>query len=241
MDSPGLIDPDTERAVRRFVARLSGRYDLNGVILFGNRARRTCLRDSNADVAVLLRGSRGRFVSTKPATADVAQDVLPETDIRVQPLPMWEDEQEYPHSVDWSARISLRLSRRFGPVRQTGVDLTSYQIQQAHMVSPMKGENTRIPTKGDARWGIDKVQLQQGLSMAAFMEAPRNRGEMPRRAGRFALADGICPSGMRQLAPLHLRTQGAALLAVLEVPGADHGDVRHDLRGDQAPPRPQCC
>jgi hypothetical protein len=47
---------------------------------------------------VLLRGPHQRFVATKLAMADVAFDVLLETGIRIQPLPVWQDEWEHPET-----------------------------------------------------------------------------------------------------------------------------------------------
>ena len=84
------LDPDTEHAVRAFLQKAAGRYDVTGAILFGSRARRGHRPDSDADVAVLLRGKPGKFVATKLAMADLACDVLLETGIRIQPLPIWE-------------------------------------------------------------------------------------------------------------------------------------------------------
>lgn len=90
------IDPETARAVRRFIDRISGEYDLAGVILFGSRARGSYRADSDADVAVLLRGEPQRFLPTKLAMADAAFDVLLETGINISPLPVWLDEWEHP-------------------------------------------------------------------------------------------------------------------------------------------------
>jgi len=47
-------------------------------------------------VAVLLRGRPGRFAATKLALADLAYDVLLETGIRMQPLPIREEEWVHP-------------------------------------------------------------------------------------------------------------------------------------------------
>ena len=47
---------------------------------------------------MLLRGCRGAFVDTKLAMADIAYDVLLETGVHIQPLPIWEDEWEHPES-----------------------------------------------------------------------------------------------------------------------------------------------
>lgn len=90
------IDPDTERAARAFVAKVASQYDLAGAILFGSRARRNHRPDSDADIAVLLHGQRGKFLDTKLALADIAYDVLLETGVLIQPLPVWEDEWEHP-------------------------------------------------------------------------------------------------------------------------------------------------
>jgi uncharacterized protein len=81
-----------------FMERIAGQYEMAGAILFGSRARGTHRPDSDADVAVLLRGEHQRFLPTKLAMADVAFDVLLETGIRIQPLPVWEDEWEHPES-----------------------------------------------------------------------------------------------------------------------------------------------
>lgn len=91
-----VIDNDTERAVRAFVGKAAHEYELAGAILFGSRTTRHYRPDSDADVAVLLHGRRGRFLDTKLALADIAYDVLLETGVLIQPLPIWEDEWEHP-------------------------------------------------------------------------------------------------------------------------------------------------
>lgn len=90
------MDPGTERAVRAFIVKVASHYDLAGAILFGSRARKFYRPDSDADVAVLLRGRPGKFVATKLAMADLAYEVLLETGIRIQPLPIWQEEWEHP-------------------------------------------------------------------------------------------------------------------------------------------------
>ena len=107
MEGPNLeeghvmqLDAATERALRLFLERISANYDMAGAILFGSRARKTHRPDSDADVAILLRGAHQRFLSTKLAMADIAFDVLLETGIDVSPLPVWLDEWEHPET--WS-------------------------------------------------------------------------------------------------------------------------------------------
>lgn len=92
------IDHDTEVTVRRFLSGIAGRYDLAGAIVFGSRARGTNRPDSDADVAVLLRGEHQRFLSVKLDMADVAFDVMLDTGILISPLPVWLDEWDHPEN-----------------------------------------------------------------------------------------------------------------------------------------------
>ena len=92
------IDMATANAARAFIAKVASQYDLAGAILFGSRARKSHRPDSDADVAVLLHGHPGKFISTKLAMADLAYDVLLDTGIRIQPLPIWEEEWAHPES-----------------------------------------------------------------------------------------------------------------------------------------------
>lgn len=94
------LDPATETAVRRFLSLISPRYALAGAIVFGSRARGTHRPDSDADVAVLLRGEPLRFLPTKLAMSDAAYDVLLETGINISPLPIWQDEWAHPDRYD---------------------------------------------------------------------------------------------------------------------------------------------
>ena len=98
MKSATDIDVETANATRAFIKMVAGRYDYACAILFGSRARRSHRPESDADVAVLLHGSPGKFVATKLAMADLAYDILLETGIRIQPLPIWEDEWEHPEA-----------------------------------------------------------------------------------------------------------------------------------------------
>ena len=50
------INRETEQAVRRFLALIANRYDIAGALIYGSRARGTHDPDSDADVAVLLKG-----------------------------------------------------------------------------------------------------------------------------------------------------------------------------------------
>ena len=108
------MDTPTARATQLFKARIQREYDAAQFILFGSRARRTQYPESDADVAVILRGMPTRFLPTKLAMADVAFDVLLETGILVQPLPIWEDEWNHPD--DYSNPKLLRDIARDGEI-----------------------------------------------------------------------------------------------------------------------------
>ena len=90
------IDSDTRRAVDLFVQGVAGHWDTVGAFLFGSRARKTHRADSDADVAVILRGAPGAFMPAMRIMDDIAFDVLLTTGIRVQPLPIWEQEWRRP-------------------------------------------------------------------------------------------------------------------------------------------------
>ncbi|MDE2514459.1 MAG: nucleotidyltransferase domain-containing protein [Rhodospirillales bacterium] len=84
------------RAIAAFLNRLRGTYDVSGSILFGSRARGEHRADSDLDLAVLLRGQRGDLVEAKLDMAGLAFDVLLETGILVQALPLWEEDLAHP-------------------------------------------------------------------------------------------------------------------------------------------------
>ena len=88
MNNPGLTKTSTD-AIRQFLALITARYPVTGAYLFGSRARGANRPDSNADLAILLQGPPGQFLDTKLALADIAYDVLLETEIRIQALPTW--------------------------------------------------------------------------------------------------------------------------------------------------------
>jgi predicted nucleotidyltransferase len=83
-------------AARRFAQRVALAYPMQQAILFGSRARGDAHEESDADVAIILKGQVGHFVHTKMAMDDIAYDILLDTGIRVQPLPVWESEWRQP-------------------------------------------------------------------------------------------------------------------------------------------------
>ncbi|WP_407635637.1 nucleotidyltransferase domain-containing protein [Lamprocystis purpurea] len=97
------------------LAQVATRYAVSGAYLFGSRARGDCRVDSDADVAILLRGQPGDFLDTKLDLADIAYDVLLETGIRIQPLPVWD--------LEWSHPEVYPNPRLLGNIRREGIRL----------------------------------------------------------------------------------------------------------------------
>jgi DNA invertase Pin-like site-specific DNA recombinase/predicted nucleotidyltransferase len=112
---PPRLDRETERAARAFIGRLAGRYSVREAIVFGSRARGDHDADSDADLAVVLNGARGNRTAAALDMAGVAFDVLLETGILVEALPLWEDEIARPESFRNPALIET--------IRREGVRL----------------------------------------------------------------------------------------------------------------------
>jgi len=100
-----MLDPDTERAARAFLAKAASQYDVTGAILFGSRARGDSRPGSDADIAVLLHGFTGRRVDAALKLADIAFDVMLETGLLVEPIPLLDDEWEHPERFSNPALI----------------------------------------------------------------------------------------------------------------------------------------
>lgn len=92
------MDAQTRKAIKQFSAKVSEKFDVSRLVLFGSRARGDNRDDSDADVAVFLRGASGDFVEVKLAMARIAFDVLLDTGIRIQPLPVWDGEWKHPEA-----------------------------------------------------------------------------------------------------------------------------------------------
>lgn len=92
------FDPATQQAIRRYMSVIERQYDTAGAILYGSRARGTHRPDSDADLAILLRGAHQERLRTTLAMADIAFDILLETGINITPLPVWLDEWEHPET-----------------------------------------------------------------------------------------------------------------------------------------------
>ena len=100
------LDAATERATRAFLRHIAGRYAVRDAVLFGSRARGDHARDSDADLAVVLQGEAGERGRIAGEMAEIAFDVLLETGILVQALPLWEGELQHPERFSNPALIA---------------------------------------------------------------------------------------------------------------------------------------
>lgn len=80
-----FLDPDTEAAVRDFLARIPADIQLERAILFGSRVRGEHRPDSDADLALILH-ERGNDGQTLMMLAGLAYSVFLDTGIMIQPV-----------------------------------------------------------------------------------------------------------------------------------------------------------
>lgn len=102
---PLAIDAETERAVRAFMRRLESEVPVIEGILYGSRARGTHREDSDADIAVVLKGEPGNRYQLSGDMAGIAFDVMMETGVMVQAVPLWESELKRPETFSNPALI----------------------------------------------------------------------------------------------------------------------------------------
>jgi predicted nucleotidyltransferase len=100
-----MIDPTTANAAKVFLERIAKQFPVDHAILYGSRARHTHRSDSDADLAVIMSEQAGDRSATAVAMAGIAFDVLLDTGILVQALPLWRDELAHPEQFSNPALI----------------------------------------------------------------------------------------------------------------------------------------
>ena len=94
-----FLDPDTESAVRDFLARIPADIRPERAILFGSRARGEHKPDSDADLALILH-ERGNDGQTLMMLGGLAYYVFLDTGILIQPVPIaiedWLNPEAFP-------------------------------------------------------------------------------------------------------------------------------------------------
>ena len=86
----------TTQATKLFMEKVAAAFPIKRVLMFGSRARRDANTESDIDLAILMAGPKGDFFALKLEMDDIAYDILLETGMRIQPLPIWEDEWNHP-------------------------------------------------------------------------------------------------------------------------------------------------
>ena len=94
-----VVDPDTSRAVRKFIARIPADVPVERVLLYGSRARGDYGPDSDADVAVILPHGAEDWKLLWMLTG-LAYEVFVDTGLMIQPVPVssrdWADPDRFP-------------------------------------------------------------------------------------------------------------------------------------------------
>ena len=87
---------EVDEILSRFSRDVAKHYgaSLAGVYLFGSRARGDFEPESDADVAVVLRGDHRDFWREQRVVSDIAYDYLLDTGLFIQPIPFGD--------ADWS-------------------------------------------------------------------------------------------------------------------------------------------
>lgn len=109
------IDLLTANAAQVFLERIAGQFPVDHAILYGSRARHTHRPDSDADLAIIMKEQTGDRSEMAIAMAGIAFDVLLDTGVLVQALPLSRDELAHPEQfsnptlIDNIRREGIRL------------------------------------------------------------------------------------------------------------------------------------
>lgn len=106
---------DIRAAILLFAEKVSQQFDVDRIILFGSRARGDYRSQSDADVAVILRGAPEGFVKTTIALAGIAYDVMLETGAPIQAHPIW--------TAEWNGSEGFSNPTLLREIQQDGITL----------------------------------------------------------------------------------------------------------------------
>ncbi len=115
MNNQHVIDPETRRSVEMFLARIKDDYPVAEAWLYGSRARGDGGADSDADVAVILKGPKQRSIDAAKGMAGPEFDVMLETGMLISALPValvdWKNPSRHsnPYLIANIKREGIRL------------------------------------------------------------------------------------------------------------------------------------
>ena len=106
------LDADTVRAARAFLARIRGDFRVREALIFGSSARQSHDAGSDADIAIIMDGDKRERTRTALDFAGIAFDLLLDTGVLVEALPLYSDELDHPEQFPNPSLI--RAIRRDG-------------------------------------------------------------------------------------------------------------------------------
>jgi predicted nucleotidyltransferase len=86
------MDSEHKAAVDKFLGLARDRFDIQSALVFGSTAMGLRKAVSDIDVALLLEHSGVSKAHLTLELADIAYDVLLDTGLRIDPVPIWTDE-----------------------------------------------------------------------------------------------------------------------------------------------------
>ena len=86
----------TTQATTLFMEKIAALYFIEHVFVCGSRAHGNYQSESDIDLAILTAEPSGDFFKAKLEMDDIANDILLETGMRIQPFSIWLDEWQHP-------------------------------------------------------------------------------------------------------------------------------------------------